>query len=446
MLILSIYIAFMLLMAVLAVWRPAVVLGVVLCNYGIQQWTQSQDPLFVYNLSLTNYGTAALLIFAILVKFIRGQRPLANYPPAGWLSLALFALALASYFWSVYPEGTLDVWQQAWRTVLIFLVLTPLLISDHDDLRTGFISALTIGAIMLTLLMTTSRWEGRFVKWSVAIWSQNQRLDSGNPLAIASMAGYVVVSGILLNFVGIGRFWQFMRWAVILLGLAVSVRAARGQAFALAAVFIAFVPMSRRLRSVKGFLASSLAIFLLLAAAYWAYEEFGDVRRWDYEKMISDYQGGRIRTALILLSNWLSGTPINLFVGLGSSASYDPRILGLYPHFVALEVLGELGLVGFTLFLLILFLATRSIIRLHRQVWRDPLQRGTLAALAALFAFEVLMSCKQGSMLGNLYLFAFAIMLGRWELSMRRRSAPGAAFEEWNSSPQTWPAQAEPVF
>lgn len=444
MLILGIYIAFLLVMAVLAVWRPAVVLGVVLCNYGIQQWTQSQDPLFIYNLSLTNYGTAGLLIFAILVKFIRGQRPLANYPPAGWLSLGLFVLALASYFWSVYPEGTLEVWQGAWRTVLIFLVLTPLLISDHDDLRTGFISALAIGAIMLALLMFTSRWDGRFVKWSIAVWSQNQRLDSGNPLAIASMAGYVVVSGILLNFRGIGRFWQFIRWAVILLGLAVSVRSARGQAFALAAVFIAFVPMSRRLRSVRGFFASALAIFLLLGAAYWAYEEFGDARRWDYERMLSDYQGGRIRTAMILLSNWLSGTPINLFVGLGSSASYDPRILGLYPHFVALEVLGELGLIGFTMFMLILLLAVRSIIRLHRALWPDPIQRGTLAALAALFAFELLMSCKQGSMIGNLYLFAFSIMLGRWELSMRRQPAAVAAHEQPEPAPP-WPAQAQPV-
>lgn len=47
-------------------------------------------------------------------------------------------------------------------------------------------------------------------------------------------------------------------------------------------------------------------------------------------------------------------------------------------------------------------------------------RKSVLAALAGLLLYEVMLSFKQGSLLGDSYLFSFTIMLGRLEVFYRR--------------------------
>jgi hypothetical protein len=188
---------------------------------------------------------------------------------------------------------------------------------------------------------------------------------------------------------------------------------------------IVFYPMSRRIRNVRGFLAASIGLLVLVAVASYAVSELniGNSRRWQLEQMQQDYEGGRLKPALKLMITWLESSPVYWIIGLGNSASWDSSLIGFYPHFVPAEVLAEEGLIGFVIWCAMIYVTIRSIVRLNRVVKAMPEQRGLVAAMSALFLLEFLLGFKTGSLLGNVNFFAFCIMLGRMEQGVANSAA-----------------------
>lgn len=397
-------------------------LGAVLITYGLEQWAQSKHEFFFSYRALTNYLTGATLVLALGVKLLRGDSILQGYPAVGKLTLSLFGVALLSLFWTVYPEASFEQWARHWPYVVAFVILSPLLLTHTKDLRIGFMTTLLFGTIILLLLMIDTQWVGRQIVLSRGVMVGTVISRYGNPLAVASLAGYVALIALLLNFSGVSRFWQIARWGIVALGLAVSIRSgSRGQLFALLVAAIAFLPMSRRITNIKGFIATACGVGIMLFVASWTFEAFSEGERWRRDSMVGAYQSGRVQQSLILLEYWLS-RPAYWLLGLGNSASFDPGIIGLYPHVVLVEVLAEEGVVGFVLLWLVVILSFRSLFHLYRYLQADPHQRGLLAALGALFLFEVILSFKQGSLLGNTHAFTFAIMIGRFERVVAREA------------------------
>ena len=132
-----------------------------------------------------------------------------------------------------------------------------------------------------------------------------------------------------------------------------------------------------------------------------------------------------------------------MLIGLGNSASYDPRILGIYPHFVPLEVLAEEGLIGFGLYITILFCSMRSCLRCFRNIANEPRERLLLGGLVGLYMFTLLLSFKQGSLLGNLEVFMLSIILGRYERILSWNRALDEIEEESEGRP-TAPLTKQP--
>jgi hypothetical protein len=251
---------------------------------------------------------------------------------------------------------------------------------------------------------------------------------AGNPLAIASVASWVCLIGLLMNFRGMARFWQVMRWVVVAAGLVLTFRSgSRGQLLGLLAVGVMFMPLSRRIKSIPGFIGAVIGVVVLLGLAYWAFGEFAEGKRWTMDQMVTDYREGRIGHALLLIQAWLASGAARWIIGLGNSAAFAPFLLGGYPHFVPGEVLAEEGMVGFALYLLILILGVRTFRRAYAMVWQDPAERGRLAVLGALCTFEFILTMKQGSLIGNTAFFTYLIILGRYEAALRQELAEAAA-------------------
>jgi hypothetical protein len=100
--------------------------------------------------------------------------------------------------------------------------------------------------------------------------------------------------------------------------------------------------------------------------------------------------------------------------GLGSSASFDPAILGFYPHNVPMEILAEEGLIGFGLFAYLFFL-TLQYIRKHISLSsRDSGGRYAVAIFSAGALFMFLHSLKSSSLIGSSYLFMIFVVLERY--------------------------------
>ncbi len=420
----AIYIGLMLAIVLLATFRSGWALGALLCTYGIHQWAQSQAAFFAYNYQITNYLTTAIVLWALACKLCRGEQPFGNYPRVGRVVMGLLLFSLASILWSIFRPGSISQWGGRYHTIIVFVGLAPLLITSGRDLRDMCMGILTIGTVCLSLLWFQAHWAGRGVHLAQAVYVYGQRVDQTNALAIAELGGYVAMIGLLLNFHGIGRFWQVMRRVAVVIGLVICIRSgSRGPTIAAVAVGVVSLPISRQLRSAKGFLATGLGLVLLIYIAWFAYETFGGGQRWAAEGMLKDFAGGRLVPSGILLDHWIKANPFHWVFGLGTSASFDPNIAGFYPHMVPAEVLGELGIFGEALFLGIFWISFRSIRRLYGVMRHDPTQRGVLACVGALIAYDAILSCKAGSLLGNATLLALPIMLGRLDVSIFGRPA-----------------------
>ena len=123
------------------------------------------------------------------------------------------------------------------------------------------------------------------------------------------------------------------------------------------------------------------------------------------------WSNSRFNTSTIVLQAWAESGPVAWLVGMGSSSSF--AILGIYPHLVLAETLAELGVLGFALLWGLVIAAYMRYFRLHALTKADAEYRGVCAAAAALFMFEIIVSFKQGSLLGAPTAFGFAIILGR---------------------------------
>jgi hypothetical protein len=441
-------------LAAIMIRQPAAAAGALLCTWAFDQWARSQDAWFFEHHGITSWLNSLLVVVALGLRVMKGKPAFKPLTREYFLMCAIFGFAMLSIMWSIRPE---DTWEQIignHRTVIVFGFLMPLVISDLDDLRTTLYTVLTVGTAISVMVMTMGEWQGRTLLFQVGTVLAEEGLERGNPLAIAGIAAYVALIAMLMNFRGKARFWQVIRYGVIGLSFALSVKSgSRGQTVSIIFCVLCFLPYSRRFKDIRGFLALAISIAIFSVITLWLLAKLttdentpGVGDRWSYEGFIGSYQEGRIDQSLYLLHAWAAAGPVAWFIGLGSSASFDPNIVGFYPHVVFAEVLGELGLVGWVMLWLFPIFAYQNLREMWRYVKDDPEERGLIATLGGLILFEIMMSFKQGSLLSSHIAFAFIIMLGRVTLTTRQTYARYAQLDAgmYKMSPEDWDGIGEP--
>jgi hypothetical protein len=397
----------------LAIWKyPAVALAGVLCMFGLEQWGQATTTFFALHQTATNFMVGGILLLALGIQTVRkGIATWGGYPLVGWLVLALFFYAFVSTQWAPRPDISLTLWHGRWPYIVTMLILAPLLVTSSQDLRSAYTGLFLIGGALSILLLFFVKWEARRII-----------LDNGlgNPLTVSSMAGMVVLITILANPWPRQKWCVPFKWGLLGLCLLLIVKSgSRGQLLGVLLVSVACWPISRGLKNVKQFTLLGLMILFLGVATNWAIDElsheqmYGQRGRWD-EQVAQKDVSGRLKNAIFLVQMSYSSLESVLF-GLGNSASYDTRILGIYPHFVPLEILAEEGLIGFLLYVMISYSVVHSTFRIFRISATEKEERLLLGGLVGLYLFTFILSLKQGSLLLNLEPFMLAIILGRYE-------------------------------
>lgn len=378
--------------------------------FGLDQWGQATTQFFVNYPTFTNFLIGVFVVAALFVKHIRGHYILSGYPFVGWVVVSLFLYSLTSAIWSPRPNLSFYLWLVKGPYIITIVILTPFLISQIRDVQIGLSWLVVIGSILTLLLLFFVEWEYR----QIVIAGQ----AFGNPLAVSQMAGYTALALILANSWRNRMLWKLIKWPIIAICLVLAIKSgSRGQLFGIILATIVFLPFSYRVRNIKGFIFLVFIISCISLITNWALHEFWEESsRWSQDQMQDDV-GGRLHMAAALLGHWWS-SPMTILFGLGNSASYDPHIIGMYPHIVPLEVLAEEGIIGFGLFLSIIVLSIRSINQAYKYVKNDQEYRGLLATISAMFLFAFILSLKQGSMIGSLDLFMTAIILGKFEKIM----------------------------
>ena len=117
---------------------------------------------------------------------------------------------------------------------------------------------------------------------------------------------------------------------------------------------------------------------------------------------------------MTLLKYWLDSSPIHWLFGLGSSASFDARLLGIYCHVVIIEILAELGVIGFILITAFVLVVVRDGIRLYQATKDSDTDRGTAMALCAMFFFQIILTFKERSFLTHTLTLGTGLMICRY--------------------------------
>jgi hypothetical protein len=409
---LAIYLGVVALLLIGSIRRPAFALGAFLCMFGLEQWGTAKIGFIASHGSFTNYLALVIVMIAFGVRlFRRGSLRLIN-GPTHVVVILLYVYAAATLLWTPAYDAAMEEWNRQAPYLLFSIILLPLLIQNTDDAMEGLLGTVIAGAILIAALAFLVDWGYRQIESDVAA-GDTVRL----PLAIAHLGAVVFVIAVL-----------FFRWrgasALVALGLiAISLilvikTGSRGQLISMVVSSMLFLPISRGWSLSRGTLVGLAAAALAMAAIWTFLPDLTNLAstqesRFDTARAVEDYEG-RIARADRLLDVYLSSGVLGLLFGLGNSASFAPQVAGFYTHIVPVEILCELGAVGFLLFMGALGFTMRAVIRLASVMSSSQISsemRRAVACLSALALIELLLSLKQGSLVRDVHLFLFPILI-----------------------------------
>jgi hypothetical protein len=414
--------------------RPINIIALGISVYVFEQWAQGNSAYFAVHSTFINLAFGALALYSLICVVLRGRNPVAPLTPTMWAVMALFGLAAVSCMWSLDRSLSFFLFKYHLPYIVTFVGIVPLILQDRDDLRHAFMMTLGFGTLvgLMVLVGTHLHAWGRTVQVAegAAVMHRSGRVITRlAPLAVAEFGGQLLIIAMLMNFRGVARIWQFLRWAIVPLGLILIYRSgSRGQLIAALLAIVMFLTFSRGTKQITGWIAASVSTLLIIGATAWTFLGYASGNaRWDIDKMQTQFTSTRLQFSVKLLDYWVDSSPINWIFGLGSSSSYDNRILGGYCHVTVVEVLAELGFVGLIVLVTYGALVGRDIIRLYVMTKNSDVDRGVAVVISALFTFAVILSFKQGSLLTNTFLFSSGLMISRhaaiMEVALRREHA-----------------------
>lgn len=399
--------------------RPSVVLSMIFLLFALDQWGFALASGYLPSAAFTNYLAAGMTAFAIVILFMFGKPHRLLSGPAFWLVLALFSYAFLSTFWVTVPGKAMGIWAVNFQYLVVFILGAPLLIQEIDDLEVPMRALLLLGTPFIFCLDFLLNWgyRGFYVNGELV------RL----PLALAQFGGYMMIVGAL--FGPRHSYWVLLRIAAVVLGALLIVKTgARGQFISAVLCGAVLFGLGRSgFSPIKLILATAFAAVFVVIAYIGAINYMksdpnlqATAGRWSFDRLTEDYGGRSIRVLRIeaMLDAWKE-SPGTMMVGLGNSASYDPNItdctspVGCYPHNLWVEILTEEGLIGFGIYLALVLYVGIAAVRAISDPSVDDDHKSALKVLFAFMIFELILSLKQGSLLGNWRFFLFTILLDR---------------------------------
>lgn len=388
--------------------RPGVACGYVLSSYALEQFAQAFVPLAGRNDVLCNYLIAFAVVIAVARRIMRDGLGAIRFRAPSLLFLLLLGYCYATVLWSIFPETTSRLLNAQVPYMVVFVGLAPLAVNRPEDMDDCLASLIASIFTSLGLLVLFAEWGHRGVVLPYQGWESN-------PLALTQTAGALLIAALLSPTLAI--FKQPLRGAVVLAVLCVVTMtflrsASRGQIVAALSTTVLFASTRRGTWWIPMTLAG---IGGIVASGLLADEVARNASRWDPDQVGKDISVARVGQAEELLRFWASSSPEHVWLGLGHATSNDPRLLGMYPHVVPAEVLGEEGLVGAVLYGCALIVSGFFYLRAYR------LSTSRVAALirvaAALYVYEFLLTLKQGTLLGATAFLLLGVLAGSLALA-----------------------------
>lgn len=430
--------ALFLLLLILAVKQPHYALVIAWCMNGLDQLSTISSPYLERHSAIINFVIAAI----IGIAFVRSlfHRELVPWRSKG-ISIFLWLLMFytwLSLIWSPVQQKGIKFWlNQAAPYFILLMVFLPYILTNlrktHDALRL----VLIVAFCLVAYFVFGAKWELRGLAVKPHLISTGQIVAYTNPLALGEFGSYlVVISGLLRT--GKNFFWRLMRGGGIFLGLLIAAKSgSRGQFFAALIAIILCTPITIPLKKLVtpktiAALPVLLVSLLLISTFVISSESEFNQNRFEQGEIENSYQQRIDMCAKLLRQAWAD--PLSTIFGLGNSASFHHEIVGFYPHVVAVEILGEEGLVGFAL--LIGLLACTGIVIARLLTMDLPPETSSVCGVAIGILFlQLAISCKQGSLLSSPFLWSAFLLIERlYNIALRDRDLCLERAEQGTSS------------
>ena len=199
----------------------------------------------------------------------------------------------------------------------------------------------------------------------------------------------------------------------------------RGQALFAAIAIIVGIPISRRLRDFRSYIAlvvgiGVMAIALLFAIDYAAGQS--NVNRWSANH-VADATEVRFANILDLIVAFI-GNPLAWVIGLGHNAfSAVTTTEQGYSHNVFVDVLCELGVPMFVLLLVSMWKSVTASRALFLRFQESPSDRAALTILFMMLPYLLMIAAKEGNLWSSWMIFTFMIIITRLEMRTRPDTA-----------------------
>lgn len=392
--------------------RPGVVAGLGLSVYVIGQFGATGSIFLATNPALTKALVAAT-VFVTVVRQAFKQKKLPFFSrelPAYITVVFLYVYAAISTLWAQDPVESQQVYLANLPYILALTLSVPLLVRNKLELNQTLNSFLIISGITLSYLLFFREWgmRGLILPIARAGGDDWMALES-TPLDIGTAAGMVFILCVT-RIKNMGVFKRASMFFLALIMLALMLRAGvRGQMIAVFVSWIACAIFNGRGKSLAVYFLIIFTASLLLAPfAFEAFFQGSDdlLARFSSDELARGTDD-RLVMQIELLNSYWSGDLLTTIFGLGSSASYS--YFGIYPHNIFIEVLCELGLVGFFLIVFIFVYISYRFLRKGRLV----VEADNYFSFLSIFIYLLIISSKQWNLLGATTLFAVLLVMNR---------------------------------
>jgi len=410
-------------------FRPSFTLVLLMAFYPLKQLEMSYLAVFAMNSAYFNYIVFMGVCLGVLGNITRSREAFWGYGNKFvGLLLTLYCFALLAVLYTPSREWAMDRVRDGAPYWVMQILLLPLCFSSLADVRKAIAPTILACTLVVVLFLTNPKasfYAGRLTL-DIGILGVGGEAR-GNPLATAQMGGHLALFAALMLPARAAWFMHLLRLAGVFLGLGIAVAAgSRGQLAMAIIVLVAFYPMARKVKDIKQFFLFSLGFMMMaglcvVALSYFLGQNKEQANRWDLDRW-SDAMTGRSWEALRLVDAWWD-SPAHWVFGLGTNAfsgiSGDQHS---YAHNIFIEMLGELGLFGLTVFLVLLTWVIKMSRELFRTFSDDPGGRATAAVLLSQGAYLGLLALKQGTFVSIPEPWYIWVLIAKIAMSERRHT------------------------
>lgn len=401
------------------VLSPVWALALVAAMYPLEQALQASVTYFITHVSMVNItvGVVALISFLNLARNAENLRGFMT--PMFIVCTVLHLWSIISIAWTPSRDAAIEFVRTGIPYFGLFVVVAPLFVRDAASLGAFVRTFLYLGTAVVGLVVINPN----FTFYSGRLGFVIEGNVRSNPLAIGELGGTLIIVATLLRqgpvqwLVNLARVFAFLIGALLALQ-----SGSRGQL--LFSVFIAllFVPISKRIQNVFGFIGTLLTAAIVVPVVLFLAQRFvySDVLgRWDAADLSGGF-GVRLLNWFDVLQVW-GRTPSAWAFGLGLNAFSSVTTAGSkegYPHNIFVETLTECGLPMVLLLLWMIWSTARDCRWLFRRFAEDPANRVSVAVLIALGLYFFLIANKQANLWGQGVMFMYFCIIAR----LRRRT------------------------